>query len=332
MQKNSTVPLPNHPLYKGGDVDECREILSGLYSEVTVEPPTPNGPFAAVVNGLYLQRSAVCYTAFAHGMRGGPTQPTDFHTIQLAISGAIEFKTGHGTVHGDSRTAVMLSPDQRITVHPSPGNACLSYIVKDAVLRDVVCAWTGLARLPPIRFQPRVDLSGPRNASFVSLLQHFVDENDRPGGILESRPAVASFEQTLMTFLLFGLEHSLSDTLRKPSAAAGTEQVRQVEEYIEAHALEPIDMNVLARVTGQSASAIYRAFRRHRDYTPMQFLRDVRMRIVRQRLMLAPPSESVTRIATQCGFMHLGRFAVEYRRRFGESPSATLNRTGRKSA
>ena len=34
----------------------------------------------------------------------------------------------------------------------------------------------------------------------------------------------------------------------------------------------------------------------------------------------------VTEIATALGFVELGRFSVEYRRAFGESPSETLRR------
>jgi AraC-like DNA-binding protein len=40
-------------------------------------------------------------------------------------------------------------------------------------------------------------------------------------------------------------------------------------------------------------------------------------------------SATVTEIATGLGFVELGRFSVEYRRMFGESPSETLHRSFR---
>jgi AraC-like DNA-binding protein len=45
--------------------------------------------------------------------------------------------------------------------------------------------------------------------------------------------------------------------------------------------------------------------------------------------MKAQPGENVTVLAMGFGFTHMGRFAVEYRQRFGESPSETLRRQRR---
>jgi AraC-like DNA-binding protein/tetratricopeptide (TPR) repeat protein len=68
-------------------------------------------------------------------------------------------------------------------------------------------------------------------------------------------------------------------------------------------------------------------FRRHLQQTPVEFLRTVRLDWSRNKLLRAAPTTTVTEIALQCGFKHLGRFAAWYRERYGETPLATLKRS-----
>jgi len=56
----------------------------------------------------------------------------------------------------------------------------------------------------------------------------------------------------------------------------------------------------------------------------------LRLSQVRQALLSSRDQfVTVTEVATGFGFAELGRFSVEYRRVFGESPSATLHRASR---
>ena len=47
---------------------------------------------------------------------------------------------------------------------------------------------------------------------------------------------------------------------------------------------------------------------------------------MRQHLLVARPTETVTSVAFDWGFSHLGRFAALYKACFGEQPSETLRR------
>jgi transcriptional regulator GlxA family with amidase domain len=62
----------------------------------------------------------------------------------------------------------------------------------------------------------------------------------------------------------------------------------------------------------------------------MQFVRDVRLDAVRERLTRADSPCTVAEVATEFGFGHLSRFSQDYRRRYGENPSETLARTQRR--
>jgi AraC-like DNA-binding protein len=52
----------------------------------------------------------------------------------------------------------------------------------------------------------------------------------------------------------------------------------------------------------------------------------------RERLQSAEPTDTVTTIALECGFAHLGRFPTTYRTAFGELPTETLARARRRLA
>ena len=61
----------------------------------------------------------------------------------------------------------------------------------------------------------------------------------------------------------------------------------------------------------------------------MRYVREARLDRVRNELRRSGGEANVTSVASQWGFTHLGRFAVDYRHRFGESPSQTARRRGR---
>jgi transcriptional regulator GlxA family with amidase domain len=79
-------------------------------------------------------------------------------------------------------------------------------------------------------------------------------------------------------------------------------------------------------MAGVGRRTLVRAFRAVRNTTPSQFLRTFRLNAVREALLSANGSETVTQIVMNFGVRELGRFASEYRSVFGESPSETLGR------
>lgn len=104
-------------------------------------------------------------------------------------------------------------------------------------------------------------------------------------------------------------------------------RVRQAEAFIRAHAADPLSSVDLARHLGINLRSLQLAFQKVHGTSPRSYLTRVRLEAARNRLLLADPDkDSVTAIALESGFTHLGRFAGEYARTFGESAKATLSR------
>jgi len=79
------------------------------------------------------------------------------------------------------------------------------------------------------------------------------------------------------------------------------------------------------KVLGVSERTLQYAFRSYVDMSPLAYLRLCRLHRVRATLKASDPQNTtVTAIAMRYGFLHLGRFALEYRQLFNETPSATL--------
>jgi transcriptional regulator GlxA family with amidase domain len=91
----------------------------------------------------------------------------------------------------------------------------------------------------------------------------------------------------------------------------------------------PITVADMARAAGVPGRTLFKHFKDSRGVSPMQFVRNARLKAVHDALLRAAADATVSAIASQWGVGHLGRFSVEYRKRFGEHPSRTLAR-GRK--
>ncbi|WMS41323.1 AraC family transcriptional regulator [Acuticoccus sp. MNP-M23] len=130
----------------------------------------------------------------------------------------------------------------------------------------------------------------------------------------------------LLADLFAELVDSVAGAKTTARSTPGIEYVRRIEELMREHHGDPLTVSELAGAVGLGKRSLQLAFKRHRDTTPRAALRRIRLDEARQRFAAADPDESVTSIALDTGFTHLGRFAVEYRSAFGESPSDTLRR------
>ncbi len=102
--------------------------------------------------------------------------------------------------------------------------------------------------------------------------------------------------------------------------------VNNVIEYLQVHACELPDIQTLCRVANLSERSLQYGFMEALGITPIQYLRVVRLNGAKRTLQLANSKQSkVADIATDWGFLELGRFAKEYKQLFCELPSHTLN-------
>ncbi|MGB6222080.1 helix-turn-helix domain-containing protein [Haloferula sp.] len=144
--------------------------------------------------------------------------------------------------------------------------------------------------------------------------------------------AVPAVRAQLSERLLLALANAVnaqeeSAVLGCPTARHRGRIVRQMTDYLHAHPNRTMELSDLCQLTGYSARSIAHACQTVLETSPIRYLKPLRLN--QARILLREGSHDSTTVS-QCahfaGFSHFGRFAADYRRMFGESPSKTLER------
>jgi AraC-like DNA-binding protein/TolB-like protein len=104
------------------------------------------------------------------------------------------------------------------------------------------------------------------------------------------------------------------------------QHVKRALVYMRSNVAEKITLPGLATSCGVPERTLLKQFKIFVGLSPLAYLRRLRLNLTRGELSQADCEISISEIAISFGFTHLGRFATEYRRAFGETPSATRQR------
>jgi transcriptional regulator GlxA family with amidase domain len=113
----------------------------------------------------------------------------------------------------------------------------------------------------------------------------------------------------------------------KSTPAARARAISTTLEYCLEHPHEAVSVRELCAATGVAFRTLSRAFRERFDVSPKTYLKQARLTGVRSDLIEGSASTKIADVANDWGFWHMGQFARDYRKFFGELPSETLRRS-----
>jgi len=317
-------PLSRYPVILTEDVDSARRQLFDVFGADVFEANTAE-QFFLCSNFLQMSKIGLCYAEYGNsGAEIGFPEGTFVRQL-FNIAGRGQF---HAAANSSPISQQMLSPvipdGTRFSFQVGEPYRALVLRIERTALQRTITSLSGDDIAKQLVFQTDADNASELSASFKRELFFFVSEFNGVGQTL-SPVAVAELEQALVTKFLIGNRHNYSDLLLSPALLTANSQVKMVEEYIEAHWHEPLDIAALASLTNTSVRSLFRQFKKSRDYSPMEFLKLTRLRQARQ-MLLSGDNDSVLSVMLRCGFQNAGHFARDYRRAFGERPSETLRR------
>jgi AraC-like DNA-binding protein len=319
--------LDHHRIFQSRDTEETRAFLQGKDFRLEVAPRHADA-LDVRINAVYLARTTVDYLRYGPpiALRAGPARQD--YWVQIPLRGNLEITSGRDSLVCGSGHAAVASPvrGNDYLLRADAGCARLRLSLSKVALMGLLGALLGELPSAPLEFAPDMDLASGYGRSFARYVLAAAEDLDQPDSILSSPIAIASFEQFIMTGLLLLHQHSYAQALRRFDAYLAPRDVRRAIDYMECHSDAPFTIGDLVNATGVAGRTLFKHFKDFKGVPPMRYVRNVRFDRVRQALLSAEPEASITEIALSWGFVHMGRFSVEYRRRFGESPSQTLAR------
>jgi AraC-like DNA-binding protein len=213
------------------------------------------------------------------------------------------------------------------------------YVLSDVDVRTVSLSASAVDRaarsvLGPDAARPRFTSMVPVSAGAArywhSVLDHLRDTVLADDEVAATPLVLAEATRSLAIAALLTFPNTTLDKLCRPDPPGWAEPaaLRRALAYIEEHADEEIGVDDVAVAARIGVRGLQHLFRRHRDCTPLEQLRRVRMDRAHSDLSAGDPTrgDTVAAIAGRWGFTNPGRFSVQYRQAYGCSPGETLRR------
>ena len=322
-----TEYLASAPVVATHSVEEAREAVSRIYlrHNLSSRDGALNMRFNATASG-HMTLGYLTYQAEAE-LTMPPTE--DCYIVNLTIAGATRGSRGDGVrerTAGNER-GLVLSPVQNHRVQWTADAEQLHLKITRARLESHLADLVGKPVTKVIDFGFGVDLTSGPGRGLLRSVCFLAAELDRPAGLAEMPFARAQLEAYVLSSLLYAGRHQFSAVLADPHNVRRLGRLTPVLQYIEANAESDLTPETLARAARVSVRTLHAAFQQQLGESPMAYVRRIRLGRVRAELLRSDPSQvRVTDVAMRWGFMHLSRFAEQYREQFNELPSVTLHR------
>ncbi|MQW90479.1 helix-turn-helix transcriptional regulator [Sinorhizobium saheli] len=312
-------------VFQGNDPDELAAALSTPRSPIIVEP-LGGGPLA--FRGEFFTAGPMTFgdCAYQGDIRCQRLAASGRLLVFLPIEGDALFDNGRDELHSAPGHATIVDGTRNARGELYGSRRHLTTFIDNDRLTALLAAMIERPVEGSLEFTPRLDVDTGAGQMLTQLVETACRGLRGDAPLRRAPLALSALGDAVAHLLLEAVPHRYSDELGRPAALPAPRHVKWAIEFMHAHLGDPITIADVAAAARVSVRTLQQGFRQFRATTPMAYLQELRLAAAHRELTSAPATTTVADVAFRWGFGHLGRFAADYKKRFGQTPSQTLRK------
>jgi AraC-like DNA-binding protein len=315
--------LDTFPLVRSHDLAEASAAIGRVFSPHRLELKDRAGRLDVSHNQVRLRDVSLNVLRYGADVVIDPGERGDFYMVQLPLSGGAQVSCGGEEVFADANVLSVLQPQSRSRMVWTSDCRMILIQVPRKVVHERALA-LGISKAPRIALAH--SRQSPEVAAWWQTVLDLTRNIDQFGQQWLRHPAAyAAMEE----FLLSAFTTLLCEREDDPrfSERCGERSFRKAKEYIHSNLDRALSSAEIAAHICVSPRTLETVFKRFGEVSPLAYSRRSRLQAAHEALRAARLEGrilNVTEVALAYGFVHMSRFAAQYRAMFGCSPSETV--------
>lgn len=324
------IPSPGYFSVSTSDLDHAEQVYFRSIAGAKILQVSDKEKFKLKLDYLGFNSVSLISNSITSACSMEALLDKDDFRLVLALHAPSQFSwRGHSYLVSEKQ-GIVVNPSSKINVDRYSRSQTLVLKTSYSILKGHLELLTNQNIKGTLKFDKQIDLGQGPGAylyELMSRLSYDAQYNDR----LLQEPGIKRGYGELILGAILALPHNYSHSLHPKGKPVYIPRiVTRAEDYMRSHFNELITISDLIRICRCSQKELFSSFKSSREYTPMEFLLEQRLQAARKELIEpGTAAYTISEVAHICGFAHLGRFAKQYRKRFGELPSDSVKRAVR---
>ncbi|MCD1144561.1 AraC family transcriptional regulator [Kocuria sp. LUK] len=254
---------------------------------------------------------------------------TDAYELNIPLSGSLEWELNGRPMHSTGGLGALFLPDRPCPITRWAADSDVLGVKVDRRLLEHHLALQAPDRSATGYGGPQlVDLRSPQGRSWIQYVRQCGEQFIDDSAVLDLDVFRQSFADSVVSSLATLLLSQVADVSGWRSPAPYV--VTRVTDAVRDDPTRRWTSTDLCEVAGVGARRLQTVFREHLGTSPLAFVTTTRLERAHRLLRQGAPEATVTQVALDCGFSHLGRFSALFHGKYGVQPSAVLDEARRR--